>query len=89
MSTQHNKSNSDAAKSGYNKPFMLGYAVRPIGDGTKSSWSKIAAAWAHKDGEGFEVRLDALPVDGRLVFRTVRDDERKGDVIEPAPSSLG
>lgn len=58
-----------------NKPCLLGYTVTPIGDGQKSVWSKIAAAWAHKDGEGYEVRMDALPVDGRLVLRTVKDDQ--------------
>mmetsp|Transcript_23630 Transcript_23630/g.41951 ORF Transcript_23630/g.41951 Transcript_23630/m.41951 type:complete len:86 (-) Transcript_23630:37-294(-) len=72
------------------KPSLLGYSVRPIGDGKRSSWSKIAAAWAHKDGEGFEVRFDALPVDGRMVFRTPKDDDRDtGDVIEREPSGLG
>lgn len=69
-----------------NKPFMLGYTVTPIGDGKRSAWSKIAAAWAHKDGEGYEVRMDALPVDGRLVLRTVKDDQHDGnDVVADDP----
>ena len=28
----------------------------------------IGAAWAHENGPGYSIRLDALPVDGRLVL---------------------
>ncbi|WP_174843507.1 hypothetical protein [Thalassococcus sp. S3] len=71
------------------KPYMLGYAVRPIGDGTKSHWSKVAAAWAHKDGQGYEVRMDAMPVDGRLVLRTVPEEHPDtGEIIERTPDGL-
>ena len=77
MSNEQRPSSSSAT----NKPFMLGYTVTPIGDGQKSVWSKIAAAWAHKDGEGYEVRMDALPVDGRLVLRTVKDDQQPDNEV--------
>lgn len=71
---------------GSNRPSMIGYTVRPIGDGRKSSWSRVAAAWAHKDGQGFEVRMDAMPVDGRLVLRTVSEDDQSDDhLLEPMP----
>ena len=81
MSNEHRS----ATKPANNKPFMLGYTVTPIGYGQKSAWSKIAAAWAHKDGEGYEVRMDALPVDGRLVLRTVKDDQQPdNEVVEPS-----
>ena len=52
------------------KPFMLGYVVRPFKNGKSASWSRIGVAWAHKDDQGYDVCLDALPVDGRLVLRT-------------------
>ena len=81
-----NQQNQDTLSTGLNKPLMLGYAVRPIGDGTKSSWSKIAAAWAHKDGQGYEVRMDAMPVDGRLVLRMVPEgDPPDSNVVDPTP----
>ncbi len=32
-----------------------------------AQWLKIGAAWSHKDGEGFDVVLEALPVTGRVV----------------------
>jgi hypothetical protein len=59
---------------------MAGYSLRPIGDGKRSSWSKFAAVWAHKDEEGFEVRFDALPVDNRMVFRTPKADDGDAQV---------
>ena len=57
----------------HNKPSHTAYIVR---DYTKkdtgeadSSWLKVGAAWLHKDGKGFDLQLEALPVDGRLVIR--------------------
>jgi hypothetical protein len=58
------------------KPTHLAYAVRNY-EKTKdagviedaSQWNKIGAVFAHQDGKGFDVVLDALPVDGRVVLR--------------------
>jgi hypothetical protein len=37
-------------------------------DGKKAkSWTKIGAAFPHKDGIGFSIELKAFPIDGRLV----------------------
>jgi hypothetical protein len=35
----------------------------------KTRWIDVGSVWPHQDGKGFDVRLDALPVDGRLVIR--------------------
>lgn len=69
------------------RPFMLAYSVKPIDDGRNSVWSKVGAAWAHKDGQGYEVRMDAYPVDGRIVLRTLRDsaDDQTGELFEKTP----
>lgn len=32
-------------------------------------WNRMGAAWTHKDGKGLSLRLDMLPVDGRIVLR--------------------
>lgn len=42
----------------------------------KSDWTKIGVAWPHQDGKGFRLQLQALPVDGIVVLRTV---ESKAD----------
>ena len=72
---------------GLKRPFMLAYTVKPIEEGRKSIWSKIGAAWSHKDGQGYEVRMDALPVDGRIVLRTIKDSDQDqtGELFEQTP----
>ncbi|WP_296740384.1 hypothetical protein [Mesorhizobium sp.] len=40
------------------------------GEGEKAFWTKVGCAWSHSDGEGYNVTLTALPVNGRLVIRT-------------------
>ena len=55
-----------------NKPTDTAFTVRDYktSDGKdKGRWLEIGAAWVHKDGKGFDVTLEALPVDGRLVLR--------------------
>jgi hypothetical protein len=55
----------------YKKPEYKAFTVKDIGKGDekKGRWLEIGAAWPHKDGEGFDLTLDALPVDGRIVLR--------------------
>lgn len=68
------------------KPYLLGYTVRSAEDGGKAYWSKVAIAWAHKDGQGYNVQMDAMPVDGKLVLRTVSDDQDEtGELFEQEP----
>jgi hypothetical protein len=39
------------------------------GNGKKAkTWTRIGAAFPHKEGPGFNVQLKALPLDGRLVL---------------------
>lgn len=49
------------------------------GDGDNARWTDIGVAWATRDGKGFTVNLNALPLNGRLVMR-INDskDEKKG-----------
>ena len=42
-------------------------------------WTRVGSAWAHKDGKGFNIALDALPINGRLVLRTFSEEDDKGD----------
>ena len=34
---------------------------------TERSWNKVGVAFPHKEGEGFNLQLNALPLDGKLV----------------------
>ncbi len=60
------------------RPTHYVYAVRK-GSGDKAFWTRIGAAWANKDGEGFSVKLDLLPLNGAdIVIRTPREDREEG-----------
>lgn len=52
-------------------PTHRAYAVTRKGPDDKGFWTEIGAAWAHKDGRGFNLRLNFLPLDPRaeLVIR--------------------
>jgi hypothetical protein len=41
----------------------------------KDRWTRLGAGWSHRDGEGFTLRLDALPLTGELVIRMPKADE--------------
>lgn len=54
-------------------PTHAAYIVKNIGKESdkkqRGIWTKIGAAWEHADKKGFDITLDALPVDGRLTLR--------------------
>jgi hypothetical protein len=58
------KSNIDHSKK---QPTHIAYQVRDGND--KGFWTRIGVAWATKDGKGYTVQLDAVPLDGRIVLR--------------------
>lgn len=39
------------------------------GEGETAFWTRIGAAWPHANGEGFNIQLTCVPIDGRLVIR--------------------
>jgi hypothetical protein len=49
-------------------PTHIAYHIRDGKDG-KSFWTAIGSAWAHADGKGFNVQIDAVPLDGRISLR--------------------
>jgi len=53
---------------------------RVLGDGEGAIWTPIGAAWPNKDGRGFSVSFDAVPLTGRIVMRTIqeRNEEEAG-----------
>lgn len=55
-------------------PTHLVYHVRDR-QGGKGIWTRIGAAWAHGDGQGFNVQLDCVPLDGRLTIRVASDSK--------------
>ncbi|MDQ0466219.1 hypothetical protein QO010_004012 [Caulobacter ginsengisoli] len=53
---------------------------RVLGDGQGAIWTPIGAAWPNKDGQGFSIICDAVPLHGRIVMRTIteRTEETRG-----------
>jgi hypothetical protein len=43
---------------------------------TQKKWTRIGAAFPHKEGPGFSIELKAFPVDGRLVVLPPDNDDR-------------
>lgn len=50
-----------------NSPAFMLWCVE--GDGKDARWTRIGAAWLHQDGKGFNMRCNAIPLQGRLVAR--------------------
>ena len=46
---------------------------RVVGDGESASWTPIGAAWPNKDGMGFSLSCDAVPLQGRIVMRAITE----------------
>ena len=44
-------------------------------EGQDDFWLNIGAAFAHKDGDGFNIMLQALPINGKIVLRPPKDKE--------------
>lgn len=49
-------------------PSHIAYQVRDRENG-KSFWTRVGSAWPHADGKGFNVQLEAMPIDGRITLR--------------------
>lgn len=64
------KANTTAAKSGSTPDFIAYAVVNRAGNEGKARWREIGTAWLHNDGNGIQLRLDALPVDGVVTLRT-------------------
>jgi hypothetical protein len=50
-------------------PNLYAYAVEDAPRGKKSYWTRIGRLFQHKDGKGFDLVLNALPINGRIVIR--------------------
>ena len=53
------------------KPTHRLYRVN--GDGENANWTPIGAAWLHRDGNGFNISCDAVPLQGRIVMRLITE----------------
>ena len=54
-------------------PTHIAYHVRDGKD--KGFFTRIGAAWQHKDGKGFNIQIDMVPLDGRITLRVPSEKE--------------
>lgn len=56
-------------------PDFIAWHVSNRGD--KAFWTKVGAAWSHRDRKGLSLQLEVVPINGRIVLRTPLDEESK------------
>lgn len=56
------------------KPSHRAYTVIKR-EGKEDYWLNLGVAFEHDDNAGYNLLLQALPIDGKLVLRTYKDDE--------------
>lgn len=55
-------------------------ALVNLGDEKQKNWHEIGALWPHKDGNGYTLKLDLIPVIPReIVIRVAKYDEKDGE----------
>ena len=50
-------------------PSHIAYHVRERAGGGDSFWTRIGSAWQHADGQGFNIQIETVPLDGRITLR--------------------
>lgn len=55
------------------RPDYIAYNVQESRDG-KGYFHRIGAAWRHRDGQGYDVALDSMPLNGRVTLREQREE---------------
>jgi hypothetical protein len=53
-------------------PSHFAYNVRNR-EGGDNYWIRIGSAWAHADGNGFNIQLETVPLDGRIALRVASE----------------
>jgi hypothetical protein len=66
-----------------NKPVFEAFAVRESKG--KSYFTRIGVVWPHKNGNGFNIDLHALPIDGKLVLMPPKEKAEAADAGTPDP----
>ncbi len=59
-------------------------------EGQDDFWLNVGLAFPHKDGKGFNIMLQAFPLDGKIVCREIDDAEHAEEPGEqPGKTSRG
>ena len=55
-------------------------------EGKEDYWLNIGVAFPHKDGCGFTIKLQAIPLDGKIVCREIAEGEEPTENVTPLRS---
>jgi hypothetical protein len=50
-------------------------------EGKDDFWLNLGVAFRHEDGEGFNLLLQAMPLDGKLVLRTYKEKPEEQEKV--------
>jgi hypothetical protein len=64
------------------QPTYQAYAVVKR-EGQDDFWLNIGAAFMHSDGDGYNVVLQSLPINGKVVLRLPKEDRRIARKSQP------
>ena len=60
--------NTENGNKSTKKPSHIAYSIRQR-EGKESKWTEIGVAFPHKDGKGYDILFDVVPLSGRLTIR--------------------
>lgn len=63
-----------ASKSKPKPPDLIAWNI--VRNADKTFWNRVGAAWRHGDGAGFNLILEQIAVDGRIVLRPPMADTK-------------
>jgi hypothetical protein len=63
-----NPKNKTASKT----PSHIAYHVRNR-EGGEGFWTRIGSAWLHADGNGLNIQIETVPLDGRITLRVASE----------------
>ena len=50
-------------------------------EGKDDYWLNLGIVFAHEDGEGFNLLLQAMPLDGKIVLRRYKENEEEQKAV--------
>ncbi|MDP0500864.1 MAG: hypothetical protein Q7P63_12275 [Verrucomicrobiota bacterium JB022] len=57
------------------QPYFIANSVRENSQTGKAHWTEIGVAFPHEDGQGFNLVLNALPMERKIVLRRPKESE--------------
>jgi hypothetical protein len=60
--------NTETSSKATRKPSYIAYSIRER-EGKDSKWTEIGVAFPHKDGKGFDILCEVVPLNKRITIR--------------------